>query len=122
MFIHTRLLPLFKCFVGKANVALPAIPICIVIEDGVHLSPVSGEQNALVPEHDIALEGETGVVFHASALDLVVATKGDDVVAKDVFLAVMLVEAAVRGAVDEIVFCQDMRRSLVEIDPPTAVA
>src|SRR5271157_1828211 len=61
------------------------------------------------------------MIFNPRPLDLGIASIGEDVVAEGVLLAVMLVKATVRGAIDEVVLRQNMRRSLVEVDAPSAI-
>ena len=48
----------------------------------------------------VPLEGEAGVRFRPGALDLRVAAEGEDVVADDILLAIVLVDPAVGGAID----------------------
>ena len=54
-------------------------------------------------------------------LDLVLRGEGEDVVPDDVLLAVVLVEAAGLGAVDEVVLHHDAGRALVGVEAPAAV-
>ena len=81
----------------------------------------AGEERALVPVDDVALEAEALVVFHAWALDLGIAAEGEDVVPDRVLLAVVLVEAAVGRPVNQVVLGEDVGGALVEVDAPAAV-
>ena len=56
------------------------------------------------------------------ALELGLAAEGEDVVLDVVLLAVVLVEAAGAGAVDEVVLHHDAAGALVGIEAPAAVA
>lgn len=59
--------------------------------------------------------------FGAGVLDLLFGGEGEDVVADDVFLAVVLVVAAAFGVVDEVVFHEDAGAALVVVEAPSAV-
>ena len=61
------------------------------------------------------------MLFNARPLDLGIAPEGEDVVAEDVLLAVVLVEASMRRAIDEVVLGQDVCGAFVEIDAPAAI-
>ena len=54
--------------------------------------------------------------------DLAVRGEGKDVVANHIVAAVMLVEAAVVGAIDDVVLPKDVGAALVGIQSPAAVA
>src|SRR6266542_3042575 len=60
--------------------------------------------------------------FFSRALQLCFAAEGEEVVTDDVVLAVMLMEAAVAGAIDQVVLSDDVRTALVEVDTPAPVA
>ena len=53
--------------------------------------------------------------LHAGGLELVFAAFDEDVVAHDVFAAIVLVEAAGLGLIDEVVFEQNAGAALVGV-------
>ena len=66
-------------------------------------------------------EREGEVLLDARPLQLAVHAEGEDVVADDVFAAVVLVVAAGLGVVDEVVLHHDAGAALVVVQPPAAV-
>ena len=86
------------------------------------VGPIAPQQDAGIKIDDVGLEAEAGMVFGAGALELVVAGEGEDVVAEEVGFAVVLMEAAVGGAIDDVAFGQNAAAAFIEIDAPTAVA
>ena len=61
------------------------------------------------------------MVLDARCLYLVELAKGEDIVANDIFFAVVLVEAACLNVVDQIIFHHDSGAALVGIESPAAV-
>ena len=61
------------------------------------------------------------MVFGASGLDLVQFAKGKDIVADDIFSAVVLVEAAGLGVVNQVILHNDTAAALIGIKSPAAV-
>src|SRR5712664_1733036 len=59
--------------------------------------------------------------FGARPLDLLVASKREDIVPNDVSLAIVLMKSAVGGAINDIACGQNSAAAFVEIDSPTAV-
>ena len=72
--------------------------------------------------NNVGFEAETGMRFGPGALELMVAREGKDVIANHIGLAVMLMEAAVRGAVNQIAFCHDAAAAFVKVNAPAAIA
>ena len=62
------------------------------------------------------------MVLGSGHLELLQRTPGKDIVSDDVVLAVMLMESAALGIVDQIVFHDDVAAALVGIESPTAIA
>ena len=61
------------------------------------------------------------MIFQPRGLDLLLLALGEDVVPQHVLLAVVLVEAAGLGAVDEVVLEEDARAAFIGIHAPAAV-
>lgn len=79
-------------------------------------------------EHDVILEGESGFYLllsigrdRALTVDLKTVRVSENIVPEDIIFSVMMVKPVV-GIIDEVVFCEDARRALIEIDPPAAVS
>ena len=70
---------------------------------------------------DVACEAEGAVRFDAGALGLKAVGEGEDVVADDIFFAVVLVETAGACVVDEVVFHEDAGGAFVGVEAPAAV-
>src|ERR1035437_4961585 len=111
MLIMPPLLPLLPGAGAEAQLFRLGVRTGIEIEVPVHLivvsRPIAREQTAGVIIDDVVGEGEAGVRLWAGALKLVVASEGEDVVTDDVGFAVVLMEPAVRGAIDDIALSQD---------------
>ena len=71
--------------------------------------------------NDVVLEGEREMFLCTRQLDLVLLRVDEDVVADNVLLAVILVEASICGVVNQVVFEKNASATLVSIQPPTAV-
>src|SRR5665213_3631187 len=121
MHVHPGGAPLRPGVFGEADFSAAGFPIGVVIEGDVEFVPVAGEQYAGAVVDDVVLEGKAAVVFETGTLDLGIAAQGEDVIADDVVLAVVLVEAAVGGATDEIILGENIGGSLVEVDAPAPV-
>ncbi len=62
------------------------------------------------------------MLFDARGLYLVQLAESEDIVANDIFFAVVLVKAAGLGVIDEIVLHDDIAAALVGVKAPAAVA
>jgi hypothetical protein len=96
--------------------------IAIVIHVNSDFCPRSVQKDTFVVVDNVVLESKGEVVLHACRLDLVEFAESEDVIADDVFFAVMLMEAAVLYVVNEVVFHSDSRAALVGIQSPSAVS
>ena len=94
------------------------LPIKIVIESELAVAPGTIQKLALFPIHDVALEGEAPVRFFASAPELRLLSKGENVVADNVLAPIMLMETAILGAINDVVFDQDLTAAFVGVDSP----
>jgi len=90
------------------------VPVNVVIEGDI-VGPGAGQQIAVIPIHDVALESEAQMVFDARPLDLRIPAEGKDIISDDIITAVMLMKSAVRGAVDQVVLGQNVGCAFVEI-------
>ncbi len=61
------------------------------------------------------------MIFHPRRLNLVKFAKSQDIVANDIFSAVVLMEAAGLGIIDQIVFHNDITGALISVKTPAAV-
>src|ERR1051326_5982242 len=101
--------------------ALTRVEIDIPIHLIVVVGPIATEQNAGIEAHNIGLKAETQVGLGARALELVVAREGEDVVSNEVGFAVMLMETAMRRAINEVALGKNPAAALIEINAPAAV-
>ena len=108
MRILRALLPLLKRPVSE----LERFPIETEIEVAIKLVmtvvPFAIQQWPRFPTNDVVFEGKATVRFLARATDLGGLAEAEDVISNNIFAAIMLVEAAVLGSVDEVVFDQDV--------------
>lgn len=121
MGILPALLPLFERPVPALNGPLIKTEIDVAFKLVLIVIPFAFQQRPGIPINDVVFEGETAVRFLARATDLGGLAESEDVISNHVFAAIMLVEAAVLGAVDEVVFDQDVAAAFVRIDAPAAV-
>ena len=85
------------------------------------MRPRTVKEFAFFPIHDVAFEGETAVSFFPRAPELRLFAKSEDVIADDILAPVVLMKAAVLGAVNNVVLKQDLAAAFVGIESPTAV-
>ncbi len=78
-----------------------------MVEDHVKCFEVPRNRVAAVPIDDIVLEAEALMVLRPGPLNLPIAPEGDDVIAENVLLAVVLVQPAMRRTVDQIFLGED---------------
>ena len=98
------------------------VPIQVPIDDEVVIAPVTAEKRPVIrPVDDVAIEREGEMIFGARALKLLDLSLGEDVVANDVLSAVMLMETARHGPIDEIVGHGDVGRAFIRVEAPPAV-
>ena len=116
-----RLLPVGKGHPGEGDGTAAPVPVHVVVHGELADGPVAVQEVARVPKDDVALEREGKMVFGAGALHLGRGRIREDVVLNQVVLAVVLVEAAGLGVVHDVVFRHNVRRALVEVDPPAAI-
>src|SRR4051812_25630629 len=102
MLVLMFLLPLFHGKLVEADFLAVGSPVDVVIELHPRFLPPTSEQVAGSKVNDVLFERKAWMIFDLGALDLCVAAEGENVVADDVLLAVVLMEAAVRCAVDKV--------------------
>src|ERR1035437_5965548 len=127
MLIVAPLLPLLPGTRSQGQLSWLGVGAGVEVEVPSHLivlvaRPVASQQGAGVEIDKVGDEAEAEVRLRTGALNLVVAREGEDVVAEDVRLTVVLVKPAMRRAVNDIVLGQDAAAAFVEVDAPAAVA
>ena len=80
------------------------------------------QQAAGVPVDDVSLEGEGSMRFGPRDRDLTFFAEGEDVVADQILLAIMLVKPSIANVIDQVILKSDAGAAFVGIQPPSAVA
>ncbi len=122
MLIVAEFLPIGEGTAVEIERLVVDVPEAVFIHLDFDAVPGAAHQGALVEDDNVIGKGEGLVLFDASGLDLVVFGEGEDVVADDIFFAVVLVEAAGFGAVNDVIFHMDSGGAFVGVESPAAVA
>jgi len=97
------------------------VEIKIRIDFIIIARPITLQQLARVKINDVGLEAEAEVRFRTCALNLMVPREGKYVVADNVRGAVMLMETAVGGAINQVALGHNAAGAFVEVNPPAAI-
>ena len=100
---------------------VPGLPVEVVAGHEVQLVPRAGQQRARFPINDVLFQRERQMIFEPRGLDLLFLALGKDIVSQHVVFAVVLMETARLGAVDEVVLEENARAAFIGIHSPAAV-
>jgi hypothetical protein len=117
----TGLLPLGQGFPHELDGRAGAVEPAVAAAHRLCVAPGAGQGRARLPHDDVALEADGLVRFGTGDDHLALAAVDQDVIADDVLLAVVLMEAAVLGVVDEVVLEENAGGALVGVQPPAAI-
>ena len=119
--VIAEFLPSLEIHAGEGHGISRRVEVAVVVDLGPDAIPGTAKQGTGLPVHDVVLEREGKMVFDPSRRDLRVLAADQDVVADHVLFAVVLVEAAGLGVVDQVVLHRDAGTALVGIQSPAAV-
>ena len=126
MHVVTTLLPLPKCCASKAHQI--RLRVCPRVKVGIpiHLVLIAGpsptEQRTGIKIDNVGFESETEMGFRASALQLLIPGKSENVISQHIGRAVMLMKTSMRRPIHDIADDKHAAAAFIEINPPAAIS
>src|SRR2546425_6214791 len=125
MKVMPTLTPFLKRCSGQSQFrrgsARASVPIDIVVHDKTVVLPSAAQKRPGIEIDNIVRKDKGEVLLLARAHELVFRSEGENVVANDIFAAVMLVKAGALAPVNHVVFEHDVRASFVGVKSPATV-
>ncbi len=113
MRVLPALLPFHQGVSSKLNRLPAGLPVKVVVEQELAVAPRTVKEFAFFLIHDVAFEGEAAVSFFPRAPELRLFAKSENVIADNILAPIVLMEAAVLSAVNNVVLKQDLTAAFV---------